>query len=244
MFDRLPYELLHHIISYIQAEDVCHLMETSFDFYSTLNNIELSKVEVRGFQLYDFVMWLETHRISKVNHLKINDYNMRNDHCMDTYIEDCDCINQIKRGLEKLEIETLILSEIRIDDSDMITLKWSRNIRKVHLMNYNFDSDMKWLYQTLPDIRELQIDYQYSEYEVFFMPSLAFLQTGIQNDKLERFSTNMFFFGEDLETMLRNSGKNENLKVFSLSEISPSGVGIEIIELMEELYPNSKMVVI
>jgi hypothetical protein len=245
MLDRLPFELLHHhIIAYTTVEDVCHLMETSSDLYSTLNHIELSEVKVRGFQLYEFVMWLQKHQISKVKYLKIYDYNMRNDHCMYSYKEDCDCVNEIKRGLEGLEIETLILSEIKIDDSDMVTLAWSRNIRKLHLINYNFDSDMRWLQKTLPDIRELQIDYQYSDHEVFFMPSLAFLQTGIQNVKLERFLTNMFFFGEDLEVMLRNSYKNENLKVFSLSEISPSSVGKEIMELIKELYPNSKMTVV
>jgi hypothetical protein len=241
MLNSLPYELLHEIISYSTTEDVCHLMATSTNLYTLISGIELSEVNIRGFAMYDFIKWLERHGISKVRQMKIFDYNMSNDHCMYSYIANCDCVEEIKRGLEKLHIETLILHDCKIDDSDMMQLKWSSKIRNLHLTNYNSESDMKWLSTNLPELRDLNIYYYYSEYQAFFLPTSAFLETGIQNGKLERLSTNMFFFGEDLEVMLRNSCKNENLNVFSLSEMSPSSIGKEIMDLIEELYPNGQM---
>jgi hypothetical protein len=241
MLDCLPPELLRYITIYTDAGDVCNLMASSASLYVHLSNFPISQATVRGFEMFDFVMWLERHGITKVHHLTIYDYNMRNDHCMYSYTENCTCIEDITRILESLEIEFLTLRDCRIDDTDMLEIKWSDHIRKLHLTNYNFDSNMKWLFYTLPEIRELRINYQYSEYEAFFMPNLMFLETGIQNPKLESFSTNMFFFGEDLEVMLRNSCKNENLKVFSLCDISASSVDVEILNLVKELYPNCKL---
>lgn len=242
MLDTIPYELIHQIITYIEVEDVCQLLETSSTLYSLLYNIQVSQAKVRGFQMYDFVMWLEKHRISKVQSLTIYDYNMRNDHCMYFYKEDCDCVEVIKKILKTLEIQTLVLNDCKIDDNDMIDLKWSSKIRKLHLTNYNFESNMKWMSENLPEIRELELNYCYKEYEAFFMPNLALLRMGIQNAKLERFSTNMFFFREDLEVMLLNSCKNENLKVFSLYDISVTNLGDEILDVIGDLYPNCELI--
>jgi len=234
-------DIFNILISFCDNIDICNLFTCCKNL--PIKNISLQNVDVKGFNVYNFIKWISRFGIQKVYKLKVIDYNFLNDHCMFEYKESCTCIQEITTVLESIKINTLVLENVRIDND---VINWCPSIKSLLLLNYCEESDLLWI-NKLRDLETLSIiNYlEYREYEMFYVPhnsNIGFIRNGIQNPMLKFFYTNLYYFVTNLKTLVSNSVRNENLEVFSFDDLyTTRDELLELSKIISGIYPNADM---
>lgn len=229
------YDLLNLIIAYCDQTTICELLCVSKEI--SVQDMAITSIEVKGFYVYDLVQWLKKRKITKIKNLTISDYNLSNDHCMNYYKEDCQCREEIISLLNSLHVTNLSLHRVNFSGKK---IRWNqKTIRGISLVNYNQEEndEEEWISEC-QELKDLHIAHEYSENQPSYIPSHKFLLSGIKNPKLESFSTNIFYFIEDLRLLLRNSKKNENLKQFSFETLFDDEI-VDVVALIKNKFPFS-----
>ena len=213
-------DIFNHIISYCSAMDICEMLCLSKRLNQSLSNSNtyMSEIKVHGFLVYDLIQWIKKYNIRGIKVLKIYNYNVSNDHCMDIQevVESCTCVDDIMRTLQSLEVNTLILHSVNLGTYDIIP----RKLEKLSLINIDTYSDMNWVNHII-GLKELSLLLEYDPYHASYVSYDMYLSRleGLRNPTLKSFTTNYFYFKEDMTYFLNHSYKNENLELFSFQTV-------------------------
>lgn len=233
------YDLLNLIVAYCDQMTICELLCVSKEI--SVQDMMISSIEVKGIHMYDFAKWLKKNQITKIKNMTISEYNLSNDHCMDYYKENCRCREEIISLLNSLQVTNLTLNQVNL--SGFKKIEWNeKTIQGIWLVNYTHDDEEEEWINRFQELKDLHIAHEYSEYQPSYLPSHKFLLSGIKNPKLESFSTNIFYFVEDLKLLLQNSKKNENLKQFSFETLFDDEL-VDVVGLIKKKFPFSNIII-
>ena len=231
-------DIFNHIISFSNAFDLCNIICASKKLNRSIDNNYINEIQVHGFFVYDLVQWLRKYNIRSIKYLKISNYNVSNDHCMDNIYQVegdlCDCVEDIITTLQSIEINTLIFSGVDLGSHFIVP----RKLEKLSLINSDTSSStIEWI-NGIDGLKELSLMLEYDPYHASYSSYLSNF-IGLKNSSLSSFTTNYFYFMEDMSCFLNNSNENENLKVFSFETILdqedyPPNINV----LIKEKFPN------
>jgi hypothetical protein len=210
----LDFYLQQNVFSYCAVVDLCNLLCVSKRIQ--ISRVPLKKVTVNGFNVYDFVLWLKKHKILSIFSLKIENYYLLNDHCMTEYKEEnCNCIKTITETLENLDVNTLTLQDVDLDNQ---IIHWN-SLEVLYVIDCRFKTD--WI-NTQQKLKKLVVN-NYSPY-YFPEPLLndQIILCGLKLPRLEYFETNGFVFVDQLNDFLEKSDVIDTIRSFRIQNLLDS----------------------
>lgn len=199
----------NQIYSFCDIYDIVELLQTSKQI--KIDGLKLDEVKVSGMNMHNFVQWLREHKIHSIECLRVENYIMNNDHCMDFYVERCDCVEEIKETLGSISIKKLSLVSVFLDEH---VIDW-KGVESLHIgdcrFHYEWINDQK-------DLKELSINGYFTDgtYPPFSLIDEKIKFFGLKLPSLESFESNGFIFGEQLDDFLAQSEISERLKLFKI----------------------------
>ena len=210
----LDFYLQQHVFSYCAVVDLCNLLCASKKIQ--ISRVPLRNVTVNGFNVYDFVLWLKKHEILSIFSLKIENYYLLNDHCMTDYKEEnCNCIEVITKTLSNLQVHTLTLQDVDLDNHE---IHWS-SLEVLSVIDCRFKTDWINLQKSLKKV----VVNNYSPY-YFPEPLLndQIILCGLKLPQLEYFESNGFVFMDQLNDFLEKSDVIDTLRSFRIQNLLDS----------------------
>lgn len=224
--------ILQHVFSYLKVMDLCEMLCVSKKF--SISRIPLQKVVVTGFYVHDFCLWLRKHNILSISWLNIENYYIGNDHCMRGFGGCCDCIDAIIDTLSNINVTTLVLKNVNLDDRQIF---W-KGLQNLYVGDCRFDVD--WINKQ--NLKRLivnnYVDYYYPE------PLLTeqIVLYGLKIPHLEYFESNGFIFEEQLTDFLDQSNNIETLKTFRIQSLIDSENDFtKIVKNVQMKFKNTKV---
>jgi hypothetical protein len=209
MLDNLDYHIQNQIYSFCDIYDIVELLQTSKQI--RINGVKLNGVKVTGINMHCFVQWLRKHNIHSIDCLIVENYIMNNDHCMDLYVESCDCVEEIKHTLGNINIKKLSLISVFLDEH---VINW-KGVESLHLGDCRFNNE--WI-NNQKDLKDLTINGYFTDgtYPPFTLIDEKIKFFGLKLPSLESFESNGFIFGEQLDDFLAESEMSQTLKLFKI----------------------------
>jgi hypothetical protein len=208
MITDLDQYVFNHILSYLSAMDICGLLCVSKTIRIT--GASLHDVAILGFDVYDFVQFVRKHQVVSISYLKIENYNMLNDHCMWWYNSNCHCVQEVMDTFQRLRIGTLELKNVYLQERLPV------DVNQLYLIDCRFDND---IINSITNLRRLVINSNFEYYypDPFWNQQIAFDGLALQN--LEYFACNGFVFEDQLSDFLENSEIIDSIQTFRIQTL-------------------------
>jgi hypothetical protein len=240
MFLSITEDIQRHVLSFCSIWDLASLLMTNKALSCLhLCNIDV-EIEVLGIFVYHFSLWIKKHQVRKINCLKITEYIIINDHCMDNqHLACCTCLEDIQDAFQNVvqDVNVLILSKVTFVGGKEIPIIIPKKIQSLYLDNC-YPIYMNWINE-IGNLNHLSLCWN-EETSWYGWRGDVYLGGKLCNDSLKSFHINYFRFKDDMINFIKTCCEKSNqLTTFSLESLFDDNDDVEIVDSVNVVYPNA-----
>lgn len=238
MFLSITEHIQRHILSFCNIWDLASLLMTNKALsLLPLSNIDV-EVEVFGLFVYHFSQWIKKHQVRKINRLKITEYIIINDHCMDNrHLASCTCLEEIQDAFQSIiqDVNILILSKVTFVGGNETPIIIPKKVQRLYLENC-YPIHMNWINE-IRNLGHLSLSWN-EETSWYGWRGDVYIGGKLCNASVKSFYTNYFRFKDDMKNFIETSCEKSNqLTTFSFESFLDDDD--EIVDTVKAVYPNA-----